>query len=729
MGIRRSRHQLTSYRTAFVDDLLILGTGACSLVLFSLSDIVPDIHLLFAGVIFGVALFLRHKIPDRLYGIIRIITESLFSILLLVYLYLLAFYPDNFFPGSIYLISSFMSVYAIRIFSHYETAYFLSFPLASILLTGSTLPITHSFIPITLVALLSLLLLFRTDWSYFASLPRPMVRHPDSLFSTRLLLPIQFGVIFLSLVIYLNLESLPVLPSPFRLRAPRPDAIGEGVRVTVATSISPRFVSYSGFSVTLRLASPESIHLSERPVLRVRAPFAGYWRVVVFSRYTGRNFQIQSDFPLASLEFVELTRDFQVPHDPNLREESVYFSRIITQYEFLANFTNVLPTLYMPHRVSLTSVSSVSPQSYGILSDDALSLRLAYLPKRGFSYSVLSLVPNTHLPYSTFVPSTGDTVEKVPDEYLAIPPSVPDRVRTLARSLTEEDITPLQKLRTLIAYLSDTTRFSYSLDLPEIPAGHDAVDFFLFESRKGYCELYAAALAVLLRSINIPSRVVGGFLGGEYDLVTSSIVVRDRDAHAWVEAFVPPWGWINADATPEAPNTLSSAPSEDLGESVTDPSSPLASRMFRSRLFYLLSVALSLWNSFTRALATSSKSLGLPALATSLLLLFLWRRRLAIIVRWAKHKFASRPSPVLRLIHLIESRSRIKRRPAESLRAYFERLVSKFPRVASQLLSLRDDLEAFLYGPQNSVLMPSHLMLRARSLRFDKSGQSVVKET
>jgi hypothetical protein len=90
--------------------------------------------------------------------------------------------------------------------------------------------------------------------------------------------------------------------------------------------------------------------------------------------------------------------------------------------------------------------------------------------------------------------------------------------------------------------------FRYTLD--PVAAAGDPVDGFVFGTREGFCEHYAAALAVMLRAARIPARVVAGYLGGEVNAVTGHITVRQSDAHAWVEAVLDPaYGWQRLDPT------------------------------------------------------------------------------------------------------------------------------------------------------------------------------------
>jgi transglutaminase-like putative cysteine protease len=96
------------------------------------------------------------------------------------------------------------------------------------------------------------------------------------------------------------------------------------------------------------------------------------------------------------------------------------------------------------------------------------------------------------------------------------------------------------------------TEFGYSLDMPKGMSGDPLADF-LFARRKGHCEYFASAMAVMLRSLGIPARIANGFQSGTYNPVSEMYIVRASDAHSWVEAYDPVEGWVTFDPTPSAP--------------------------------------------------------------------------------------------------------------------------------------------------------------------------------
>ncbi len=123
------------------------------------------------------------------------------------------------------------------------------------------------------------------------------------------------------------------------------------------------------------------------------------------------------------------------------------------------------------------------------------------------------------------------------------------RVNSLLSTIVKDRESDMEKARAIETHLK--TQYSYSLE-PKKGDGVNPVDDFLFYSKEGYCEHYASAMAVLLRGAGIPSRVVTGFLPGEWNGYGNYFIVREQDAHSWVEAYIRGSGWTTFDPTPAA---------------------------------------------------------------------------------------------------------------------------------------------------------------------------------
>lgn len=153
------------------------------------------------------------------------------------------------------------------------------------------------------------------------------------------------------------------------------------------------------------------------------------------------------------------------------------------------------------------------------------------------------------------------------DRYLQVPDSLPPRVRTLAAAITEDASNPYDSAVAIEAFL----RTMEYTTVPEI-IEHDAdvVDHFLFVSREGYSDHFASSMAMMLRTLGIPTRLVLGFGPGNSEQGDGGYMVRDRDSHTWPEVFFPNIGWIPFEPTPIYPLRLRGLPGggfniEELG--------------------------------------------------------------------------------------------------------------------------------------------------------------------
>ena len=174
------------------------------------------------------------------------------------------------------------------------------------------------------------------------------------------------------------------------------------------------------------------------------------------------------------------------------------------------------------------------------------------------------------LEYTVYSSTDEQAAERMPESraeraalrsgaWMSLPPGLDPRIAALAETLAAQagaEATPLEVAREMERHLRGT--FTYT-DVPEVDDARQPLSDFLFRSRRGHCEFFATALAVLLRARGVPARVVNGFQGGEYNDFGEFVLVRQSDAHSWVEAWFPDRGWVQLDATP-----ASDAPPEPL---------------------------------------------------------------------------------------------------------------------------------------------------------------------
>jgi transglutaminase-like putative cysteine protease len=204
------------------------------------------------------------------------------------------------------------------------------------------------------------------------------------------------------------------------------------------------------------------------------------------------------------------------------------------------------PVVFVPER----AVSLRIRQPNALLLGETLTVRrapdgeLRYAGPEGRGLRYDAYVPRGHEVFSEPL-SVQDRAR-----YLAPPPDLSEQAVMLAHQLTDDKPTADGKASAIENYL----RHSFAYDLHSSSSGKPhPVDDFLFESRRGHCEFFSTAMAVMLRAIGIPSRNVTGFVGGTWNRFGHYYAVRQGDAHSWVEAYIEAPGqhaWRTYDPTP-----------------------------------------------------------------------------------------------------------------------------------------------------------------------------------
>ncbi len=133
---------------------------------------------------------------------------------------------------------------------------------------------------------------------------------------------------------------------------------------------------------------------------------------------------------------------------------------------------------------------------------------------------------------------------------LQVPVALDPRIPRLAEQVVAQADNNYDRAVAIERYLQ--THYRYTLQLSRtVP--RDPLAEFLFVRKQGHCEYFASSMAIILRTLHIPSRVVNGFRTGEFNDITSQYLIRASDAHSWVEAYFPGYGWVSFDPTPAGP--------------------------------------------------------------------------------------------------------------------------------------------------------------------------------
>jgi len=249
-----------------------------------------------------------------------------------------------------------------------------------------------------------------------------------------------------------------------------------------------------------------------------------YWRARTYDTYTGHGWE-SNDSLVSDYEADEVWREVGYP------------STVLTQtYEIVISAPAYAFAVNEP--VALASDYRVFARSDGDLA--AFSVGRA-------EYTVVSRVPDVG--EAGLLEAEGPYPDEIAATYLSLPEGIPNRVTELAAKITSDAGADSRyaKARAIERYIRN---LEYDTEIEPPPLDADVVDYFLFTVQRGYCDYSATSMVVLLRSVGVASRYASGFAMGTYDYSREAWLVRERNAHAWVEVYFPELGWIEFEPTP-----------------------------------------------------------------------------------------------------------------------------------------------------------------------------------
>jgi transglutaminase-like putative cysteine protease len=269
--------------------------------------------------------------------------------------------------------------------------------------------------------------------------------------------------------------------------------------------------------------SPGSLNnLIQSGEIAFRVQFSGevpkknqlYWRGPVLADYDGQTWRARQFFPRAN-------NNAQIQPDIEARGTTVRYTMTIEPHN-----RRWLLALDLP--VSLPESSTITPH-FEARSREPITQR-------------------TRITLASVVDFTVNRQENkaLVQQALQLPPKLNPRTRILSASWRDELKTP-ERISDAALRLFRQEQFFYTLQPPLL--GENSIDDFLFETRRGFCEHFAAAYVVLMRAAGVPARVVAGYQGGEFNPVDGYFTVRQSDAHAWAEIWIAGKGWLRVDPT------------------------------------------------------------------------------------------------------------------------------------------------------------------------------------
>ncbi len=299
-----------------------------------------------------------------------------------------------------------------------------------------------------------------------------------------------------------------------------------------------------------------AVQLGDRPVMSIEAPFGPryYWRSTVYDTYDTnswtwkhyRSVRAYTDQSGLRLNIGDVLN--------GARREVRHTVTMLIRATKLVHAAPQPVLMGLPVEAELDCIDNIEQRTCVNENrpSDVAIIQARRALRSGDSYTVTSSI-------STATATMLRAAEQVYPEwvlrrYLQGGSDVSPLVRDLAyRIVTEVGAqTPYDKAKAIERWLR--TNIQYNESIPAPPRDADPVEWFLFQRREGYCNYYSTAMVLMLRSQNVPSRVAAGFAQGTWLPDQNTFLVRERDAHTWVEVFFPGYGWVEFEPTAdEAP--------------------------------------------------------------------------------------------------------------------------------------------------------------------------------
>lgn len=300
----------------------------------------------------------------------------------------------------------------------------------------------------------------------------------------------------------------------------------------------------SGFSDKVNLGAIGSIKRDPSIVMRVELPRSPlhdarplYIRGVSFDQYDGKVWTNQLSYRRNLIEESPGTFTFRGKRTVSRSQLGEAMQQKI-----------LLEPLDTPVLFAAPFIESVTGMFPSLFFDATGAVYLPFPSSSRIEYTVVSRA--TVLVPADLGSEPGPYPEWVVRQYLQLPLQS-DRITALAGEVTQKHYRPYEKATAIQAYL--TRHYRYSLDAP-LAEQRQPLEEFLFARKTGYCEHYATAMVIMLRTVGVPARLVTGFMATEWNEYGNYYVVRQQDAHAWVEVYLPHSGWIKMDPTPTEEN-------------------------------------------------------------------------------------------------------------------------------------------------------------------------------
>ena len=315
-----------------------------------------------------------------------------------------------------------------------------------------------------------------------------------------------------------------------------------------ALNLQPQ--TMTGFTENVELGQIGQIKQNSAVVMRVRIEGNSargaevHWRGIVLTNFDGRRWFTPTEEQIVIVPDADGDYFFGAPAPSHGDFYPLRYTVLMEPLSTDAIFIAPRPESLRGRFAEETGVLGGPPHRTYLLLDKTGSIFNPLHNNAKLRYEGVSRLPTTPPAELRKAPSTYP--DSVRQTYLQLPPLDP-RIQRLAEQVTAGSQNEFDKALSIEHYLM--AHYSYTLDLSG-PRVEDPLANFLFVRRSGHCEYFASAMTVMLRAVGIPARYITGFLPGEYNDLGGDYIIRESDAHTWVEVYFPSYGWMTFDPTP-----------------------------------------------------------------------------------------------------------------------------------------------------------------------------------
>ncbi len=304
-------------------------------------------------------------------------------------------------------------------------------------------------------------------------------------------------------------------------------------------SVNRQQVGTSSFGSSLTLSGARNV--GDRPVFQVESQVGRYWRAVAFDFYDGRAWKNTTK------ERVKFNADELIPAADWGERETI--TQTVTLMMPTGNVIFSPPDLRQVDTPlnALVRPLPAPPLPNATGEESALEVTYALSSRKLEAFDSYTVVSNYVSPTERDLRNASEEYPpQILERYLQLPDDFSPQVAQTAQEVVAGKMTVYDKAKAVETFLRG---YTYNDAIPTPPRDVDPIEWFLYDIKQGYCDYYATAMAIMLRSLGIPARTASGYAEGTYSEEDGVFYITERDAHTWVEVYFPGVGWVEFEPT------------------------------------------------------------------------------------------------------------------------------------------------------------------------------------